>query len=77
MEKKSAKLFKNGRNQAVRLPKDFEYDGVDEVLIEKVGGKLIITPIRPNWTSFAELPRAEDDFMAERPEIFNPERVKF
>jgi antitoxin VapB len=42
-----ASLFRNGRNQAVRIPREFELDG-DEVLIRKDGDRLILTPIRKN-----------------------------
>lgn len=39
----SAKVFKNGRSQAVRLPKEMRVE-TDEVFIEKIGQSLIITP---------------------------------
>jgi antitoxin VapB len=38
-----AKVFQNGRSQAVRLPKECRVD-TDEVYIEKVGNSLVITP---------------------------------
>ena len=38
------KLFKNGRNQAVRIPRDMELPGVDAV-IRREGEKLIIEPV--------------------------------
>lgn len=40
------KLFKNGRNQAVRIPREFELPG-DEAIMRKEGDQLIITPARP------------------------------
>lgn len=42
-----ASLFRNGRNQAVRIPREFEMEGT-EVLIRKEGDRLILTPIRKN-----------------------------
>jgi antitoxin VapB len=42
-----ASLFRNGRNQAVRIPREFEMEG-SEVLIRKEGDSLILTPIRRN-----------------------------
>ena len=42
-----ASLFRNGRNQAVRIPREFELEGT-EVLMRKEGERLIITPIRKN-----------------------------
>ena len=39
------RLFRNGRNQAVRIPREFELEG-DEALMRKEGGRLIVEPIR-------------------------------
>ena len=39
------RLFRNGRNQAVRIPREFELDG-DEALMARDGDRLVITPIR-------------------------------
>ena len=41
-----AKLFTNGRSQAVRIPKAYQFDGVDRVLIRKEGDALVILPAR-------------------------------
>lgn len=50
---KEAKLFRNNRSQAVRIPVEFELPG-DRVLIHREGGKLIIEPVtRP--TNIVEL----------------------
>jgi len=40
------KLFKNGRNQAVRIPREFELPG-DDAIMRKDGDKLIIEPAPP------------------------------
>lgn len=40
----TAKLFLNGRSQAVRLPKAFRFEGVTEVLIERDGERVILSP---------------------------------
>lgn len=42
-----ASLFRNGRNQAVRIPKEFELDG-DQVRISKDGARLILEPVVPS-----------------------------
>ena len=42
---KTAKIFQNGRSQAVRLPKDFRFDG-DEVFVHKVGNAVVLLPVR-------------------------------
>ena len=41
------KLFKNGRNQAVRIPREFELPGEDAI-IRKEGQRLIIEPVPLN-----------------------------
>ena len=38
------RIFRNGRNQAVRIPRDFELD-VDEAVMRKEGNRLIIEPV--------------------------------
>ncbi|HUC60701.1 MAG TPA: AbrB/MazE/SpoVT family DNA-binding domain-containing protein [Alphaproteobacteria bacterium] len=40
------KLFKNGRNQAVRIPREFELPGADAIM-RKEGDKLILEPAAP------------------------------
>jgi len=39
------RLFRNGRNQALRIPREFELEG-DEAIIHKDGDRLIIEPVR-------------------------------
>lgn len=65
----TAKLFKSGQNQAIRIPKNFEFKGVNEVYIRKEGDRIIIEPIRKNWLTYSELPKADAEFMTERPEL--------
>lgn len=64
-----AKLFINGRSQAVRIPKEFAFHGVDAVLIEKQGNSLVLTPARSTWESFADLEVAAAEFMSVRPRL--------
>ncbi len=68
MTERHASLFRNGRNQAVRIPREFELEGA-EVLIRKEGDSLILTPIRKNrlldllasWAPLDEgVPEVED-----------------
>ena len=44
-------IFKNGQNQAVRLPKDMEYQNIKELQITKEGDTLILRPAKPGWLS--------------------------
>jgi antitoxin VapB len=67
---RTAKLFKNGRSQAVRLPSDFRFDG-EEVFIRKdlVTGDVILSRRPESWQSFFDLADqigVPDDFMADR-----------
>lgn len=68
MTERHAALFRNGRNQAVRIPRELEMEG-SEVLIRKEGDSLILTPIRKHklrdllasWAPMEEvLPEVED-----------------
>jgi antitoxin VapB len=62
----TAKLFRNGRSQAVRLPKDFRLEGA-EVFIKKVGNAILLIPYRESWqTLFDSLDQFSDDFMETR-----------
>jgi antitoxin VapB len=57
------KLFKNGRNQAVRIPREFELPG-DEAVMRKEGTRLIIEPKAPNslLSVLASLKPLAEDF---------------
>ena len=63
---KTAKLFRNGRSQGVRLPKEFRFEG-DHVFIKKLGEGVLLLPARRSWDSLIEsLAHFSDDFMSER-----------
>lgn len=51
-----AKLFRNGRSQAVRLPREFRFEG-DAVRVRRVGSGVILEPILSATSWFAELDR--------------------
>ena len=65
----TAKLFWNGRSQAVRLPVEFRFEG-EEVEIRREGKRVILEPARRRkwprgyWTSWGKVP---DDFVAPEP----------
>lgn len=71
----TAKLFENGRSQAVRLPKEYRFSG-NEVSINKIGDVVILMPQDNKWAGLMEsLELFTDDFMKdgrEQPE--NQER---
>jgi antitoxin VapB len=70
---RTVSVFKNGNNQAVRLPKDMEFDNVSELEIVKIGDVVTLRPIRPSWQSLTTLPQADADFLQDRPSIVNNE----
>jgi len=62
---KTAKVFKSGNSQAVRIPKEFHLED-DEVEIRRKGDSLILRPKKRSWaTLFESLDKFTEDFMAE------------
>ena len=61
--RRTAKIFMNNRSQAVRLPKDFQFN-TPEVFIRKEGRDVVLSPRPTDWSSYLiEGPVASDDFM--------------
>lgn len=65
-EEYTAKLFKNGGSQAVRLPKALQFPGT-EVRVRRVGNGVLIEPVAHEgwgdfWEQLAKLPPLPDDF---------------
>lgn len=65
-----ARLFRNGRNQAVRIPREFELPG-DEVLLYKDGERLIVEPVKKKM-GLLELLASWEPLDEEFPEIEDP-----
>lgn len=62
----TAKIFKSGNSQAVRLPKGFQLEG-NEVYIKRVGKNIILTTKNDPWAGLIDsLGMFSDDFMTER-----------
>ena len=62
----TAKIFANGRSQAVRLPKDFRFN-TKEVYINKVDDVIMLIPKKNPWINMINsLDKFTEDFMAER-----------
>ncbi|MDO4979089.1 MAG: type II toxin-antitoxin system VapB family antitoxin [Candidatus Saccharibacteria bacterium] len=52
---RKAKIFQNGRSQAVRLPKEFSFkDNTKEVYIDKIGDVITLRTKKPDWDDFLE-----------------------
>ena len=61
----TAKVFKNGRSQAIRLPKECRFSS-DEVMVNKIGDIVILLPKQNKWDSFMKaIDMFSDDFMAD------------
>ncbi len=70
----TARLFKNGQSQAVRLPKDFRFEG-EKVFIKRVGKAVVLIPYQDPWeTLFESLDHFSDDFMEVREQPTSQER---
>ena len=60
----NAKVFENGRSQAIRLPKECRFSS-DEVMVNKIGDIVILLPKQHKWDSFMRaIDMFSDDFMA-------------
>ncbi|WP_454719774.1 MULTISPECIES: type II toxin-antitoxin system VapB family antitoxin [Cupriavidus] len=66
---RTVSIFRNNANQAIRIPKDMQFEGVTELEIRRDGDTILLRPVRPSWVSFAGEPLADDDFLAERPPV--------
>ena len=57
------RLFRNGRNQALRIPREFELEG-NEAIIRKEGNRLIVEPVRKGQllALLATLPPLDEPF---------------
>jgi len=61
--RKTAKIFMNNRSQAVRLPKEFQFE-TSEVFIRKQESNVILSPRPAEWSSYLDhAPAASEDFM--------------
>jgi antitoxin VapB len=62
----TAKIFTNGGSQAIRLPKQFRFQG-KEVRIKKIDGGLLLMDGRATWDAlFESIGSVSDDFMSDR-----------
>ncbi len=59
----TAKIFENGRSQAVRLPKKFRFSG-EEVLVQRLGQAVMLVPKEECWQTFLNgIDSFSDDFL--------------
>jgi len=63
---KTAKLFKSGKSQAVRLPRAFRFEG-NEVIIKKSGNAVVLMPLTNSWEPMIDsLDKFTPDDMSDR-----------
>lgn len=61
----TAKVFENGRSQAVRLPKECRFN-TDEVAVNKIGDIVLLMPKTSKWSSFMQaVDMFSEDYMNE------------
>ena len=73
---KTAKIFLNNRSQAVRLPKEFQFD-TREVYIRKEGDDVILSPRPADWSAYlADGPAASTEFMNDVEDLPMQERAR-
>ena len=66
---RTAKLFRNGRSQAVRLPADYRFQGSQVYIRRTVSGDVILSRKPESWRDFFELMKTvevPEDFLADR-----------
>jgi len=74
----TAKIFPNGQSQAVRIPKEFRFEGQNEVFIAKEGDAIILFPKKSKFNIlFDALDNFSDDFLdkREQPSLDNREEM--
>ncbi|MDD8025319.1 MAG: type II toxin-antitoxin system VapB family antitoxin [Acidobacteriota bacterium] len=71
---KTAKLFPNGQSQAVRLPKEFRFEG-EFVFVKKSGNAVVLLPANSAWESLIQsLDKFSGDFLSEKERPTRPGR---
>jgi antitoxin VapB len=75
-DRRHVRLFRNGRNQAVRIPVEFELPG-DEAIIHRDGDRLVIEPVRKRGliALLKAMKPLDEDFPAIDDPVPTPERV--
>lgn len=66
---RTAKLFRNGRSQAVRLPADYRFQGSEVYIRRTASGDIVLSRKPESWNDFFELMKSVDvpeDFLADR-----------
>jgi len=70
---RTVSIFKNGKYQAIRLPADMSFEGVEELEITRNGDTITLRPVRPSWLSLAALPEADANSLEDRKNVTSDE----
>jgi antitoxin VapB len=75
-EQRHVRLFRNGRNQAVRIPVEFELPG-DEAVMRRDGDRLVIEPVRKRGlvALLKSMKPLDEDFPEIEDQVIKPEKV--
>jgi antitoxin VapB len=72
----TAKIFRNGGSQAVRLPKEVRFD-VEEVCVKRIGSALLLFPKDAAWDIMSSVAgQADDDFLSDRKQPVRADKRK-
>lgn len=74
----TAKIFENGRSQAVRLPKEYRFD-CDEVIANKIGDIVVLMPKNNKWNGVLLAGSFTEDFFKDgrkQPELEKREEIE-
>lgn len=77
---RTAKLFRNGRSQAVRLPADCRFEGSEVYIRRTMTGDILLSRKPESWQDFFELMKTVDvpeDFLTEREDVAPQKRNLF
>ncbi|MDO8672643.1 MAG: type II toxin-antitoxin system VapB family antitoxin [Dehalococcoidia bacterium] len=70
----SAKIFQNGKSQAIRLPKEYRFRG-SKVFLKRTGNTVVLIPEQDSWQTLVDsLALFSEDFMAERRQPITQQR---
>lgn len=67
-------IFKYGKQQAICLPSEVAYEGIQALEISRVGDIITLRPARPSWKSFPEFAKADADFLRDRSPVVDARR---
>ncbi|MGM0855857.1 MAG: type II toxin-antitoxin system VapB family antitoxin [Pseudomonadota bacterium] len=67
-------IFKYGKQQAICLPSEMAYEGIQALEISRIGDTITLCPARPTWASFSELAKADADFLQDRSVVVDDQR---